>query len=67
METWWVRHLSSEGLLVGDGDGNLDDELTLSGLGMAAIEAVLLQARSLKDAIVPAPSLNCESDTSDTR
>ncbi|WP_156350340.1 hypothetical protein [Sphingomonas sp. Leaf20] len=63
----WLRHLSSEGLLVGDGDASLDDELTLSGSGMAAIEAVLLQARSLKDGIVPTPSVNNESDRSNTR
>ncbi len=48
----WLKHLSAKGLLVGDGDGNLDDELTLSGPGMAAIEEVLLQARDLKDSIV---------------
>lgn len=50
----WLRHLSVEGLLVGDGDGNLNDELTLSGSGMAAIENVLFQARHLKDNIVSA-------------
>ncbi|MES3154234.1 hypothetical protein [Sphingomonas faeni] len=50
----WLRHLSVEGLLIGDGDGNLNDELTLSGAGMAAIEDILLQARSLKDSIVSA-------------
>lgn len=54
----WLRHLFAEGLLVGDGDGNLDDELTLSGLGMAAIEDVFLQARFLKDGIVPVSNLN---------
>jgi len=63
----WLRHLSAEGLVIGDGDGNLDDELTLSGSGMAAIEDVLLQARSLKDGIVPTPSLNSESGRSDIR
>ncbi len=52
----WLKHLSVRGLLVGDGDGNLDDELTLSGPGMAAIEEVLLQARDLKDSIVSAAS-----------
>ncbi len=63
----WLRHLSAEGLVIGDGDGNLDDELTLSGSGMAAIEGVLLQARSLKDGIVPTPSLKSESGRSDIR
>ncbi|MES3098957.1 hypothetical protein [Sphingomonas faeni] len=45
----WLKHLTVQGLLVGDGDGNVDDELTLSGIGMAKIETVLLEARILKD------------------
>ena len=48
----WLKHLSAKKMVIGDGDGNLDDELTLSGAGMAAIESVLLQARALKDGIV---------------
>lgn len=45
----WLKHLTVEGLLVGDGDGNVDDELTLSGTGMEKTETVLLEARILKD------------------
>ena len=45
----WLKHLTGQGLLVGDGDGNVDDELTLSGIGMAKTETVLLEARILKD------------------
>lgn len=48
----WLKHLSAKQLVIDDGDGNLDDELTLSGAGMAAIESVLHQARALKDGIV---------------
>lgn len=45
----WLKHLSFQGLVVGDRDGDVDDELTLSGLGMEKIETVLLEARMLKD------------------
>ena len=45
----WLKHLSVQGLIVGDGDGNVDDQLTLSGSGMEKIETVLLEARFLKD------------------
>lgn len=45
----WLKHLTVQGLVVGDGDGNVDDELTLSGSGMEKIETVLLEARFLKD------------------
>ncbi|MGU3389188.1 hypothetical protein [Sphingomonas sp. M1A8_2b] len=46
----WLRHLTVQGLIVGDGDGDVDDELTLSGIGMEKIETVLLEARVLTDA-----------------
>jgi len=44
----WLKYLTAEGLLLGDGDGNLDDELVLSGKGMKAIEEILIVARDLK-------------------
>lgn len=47
----WLRHLTIEGLLIGDSEGDVDDELTLSGIGMEKTEAILLEARILKDAI----------------
>lgn len=47
----WLKYLSMEGLLIGDGAGDLDDQLTLSGIGMAAIEEALIQMRQLKDAL----------------
>jgi hypothetical protein len=49
----WLKHLTADGLLVGDGTGNLDDELTLSGAGMAKMEEVLAEAQYLKDSFVP--------------
>jgi hypothetical protein len=45
----WLKHLTVQGLIVGDGDGDVDDELTLSGIGMEQIETVLLEARILTD------------------
>jgi len=63
----WLKHLSAKNLVIGDGDGNLDDELTLSGAGMAAIESVLLQARALKDGIGPTAGFDSESGRLDIR
>ncbi|MET4594546.1 MULTISPECIES: hypothetical protein [unclassified Sphingomonas] len=48
----WLKHLTTAGLLIGDGSGNLDDELTLSGRGMEAIEAIIGEARNLKDSFL---------------
>ena len=45
----WLKHLTVQGLIVGDGDGDVDDELALSGIGMEKTETVLLEARILKD------------------
>lgn len=49
----WMMHFTVEGLLVGDGSGNLDDRLTLSGSGMAALEKVLRWAENLIDEFHP--------------
>ncbi len=48
----WLKHLTTAGLLIGDGSGNLDDELTLSGRGMDAIETIIGEARNLKDSFL---------------
>ncbi len=48
----WLKHLTAAGLLIGDGSGNLDDELTLSGRGMDAIETIIGEARNLKDSFL---------------
>ena len=45
----WLKHLTVRGLIVGDGDGNVDDELMLPGSGRENVETVLLEARFLKD------------------
>lgn len=51
----WLKHLTVQSLLIGDGDSNLDDELTLSGIAMEKVEAVLLKARFLKDEFFEQP------------
>lgn len=42
----WLIHLSNIGLVVGDGDGNLDDVLTLSQEGIVNMEWLMRQAES---------------------
>jgi DNA-binding MarR family transcriptional regulator len=44
----WLKHLSAEGLIIGDGSGDLDDELTLSGAAMEKIERLLQAADTAK-------------------
>lgn len=44
----WLQHLTAEGLIVGDGSGNLDDELTLSGDAMEKMERLLRKANEYK-------------------
>ena len=45
----WLMYLTAEGLIIGDGSGNLDDELTLSGAAMERRERLLHRARVLHD------------------
>lgn len=45
----WLKHLTAEGLLITEMTGSLDDELTLSGLGMDKVETVLCEADVLKN------------------
>lgn len=45
----WLKHLSKMRLVIGDGDGNLDDDLTLSGTGMERVERLLAEADALKN------------------
>jgi hypothetical protein len=47
----WLMFLTSEGLIVGDGAGNLDDALTLSADGIGRMEQVLEHARELKNLV----------------
>lgn len=44
----WLLHLSAEGLIIGDGIGDLDDELTLSGTAMEKMERLLQMASAAK-------------------
>lgn len=40
----WLMHLTQIGFIIGDGDGNLDDQLTLSGKAFDIIESVMAKA-----------------------
>ncbi|QCB43683.1 hypothetical protein E5673_16795 [Sphingomonas sp. PAMC26645] len=44
----WLLHLTAEGLIVGDGTGDLDDPLTLSGAAIGKMERLLYKASMLK-------------------
>lgn len=43
----WLIHLTKIGLVVGDGDGNLDDPLRLSGKAFESLEQGMDRARIL--------------------
>jgi len=45
----WLMYLTAEGLIIGDGSGDLDDELTLSGTAMEKMERLLQRARVLQN------------------
>ena len=47
----WMKHLSSIGFIVGDGSGDLDDPLTLSGEAFEKMERVMTEATVLREAI----------------
>jgi hypothetical protein len=47
----WLMHLTQIGFIVGDGDGNLDDPLTLSGKALDTIESVMAKADELREAV----------------
>jgi len=44
----WLMHLSAEGLINGDGSGDLDDELTLSRAAIEKIERLFQTAGAAK-------------------
>ena len=48
----WLKHLTAEGLVVGDGTGDLSDELTLSAKGLAAMETLMERAAMLEKAML---------------
>jgi hypothetical protein len=49
----WLIHLTQIGFIVGDGDGdgNLDDCLTLSGKVLDIIGTVMAEANELREAV----------------
>lgn len=47
----WLIHLTQIGFIVGDGDGNLDDLLTLSGKALDVIERVMIRANELAESV----------------
>jgi hypothetical protein len=47
----WLVHLSKTGCIVGDGSGDLDDLLTLSGAALEGIEHLMKRAHSLQGAL----------------
>ena len=48
----WLKHLSSEGLVVGDGEGDLDDQLTLSATALDRMEALLGNPHDFGDMVI---------------
>lgn len=49
----WLHYLSSEGLVDGDGDGDLGDPLVLSPAAIDRMERLLDHAKSLRRALLP--------------
>jgi hypothetical protein len=47
----WLIHLTQIGFIVGDGNGNLDDPLTLSGKALDTVESVMAKANELREAV----------------
>ena len=46
----WLMNLTQIGFIIGDGDDNLDDQLTLSGKALDIIETVMAKAAELREA-----------------
>ena len=47
----WLKHLSQSGFVVGDGKGDIDDLLTLSGKMLAQMEDMMAHAERLQSTI----------------
>lgn len=47
----WLKHLAAEGLVIGDGDGDLTDSLTLAPATVGQVEALMSNALSLKSCL----------------
>lgn len=44
----WMKALTAEGLIQGDGNGEVDDPIMLTGKGLQQMEALMEQARALQ-------------------
>lgn len=49
----WLRYLAAEGLVDGDGDGNLDDPLVMAPAAIDRMERLLDHAKALRAALLP--------------
>lgn len=49
----WLKYLAVEGLVDGDGDGNLDDPLVMAPAAIDRMERLLDHAKSLRAALLP--------------
>ncbi|RYE95541.1 MAG: hypothetical protein EOO77_42675 [Oxalobacteraceae bacterium] len=47
----WLMHLSKMGYIVGDGRGNLDDDLVLSPVGLDRFEIIIERLTQLKNSV----------------
>lgn len=52
----WIEYLTRKRLILGDGDGNLDDTLTLTPRALNALEQWLADARVRFSRLSPQPS-----------
>jgi hypothetical protein len=41
----WLTYLNHAGLVIGDGDGHVDEVITLSAIGLTKMEALVAEAR----------------------
>ena len=48
----WLKHLAADGLVVGDGNGDLNDLLTLAPATLAHVEALMKEALRLKEQLL---------------
>lgn len=49
--SYWLIHLTKIGFIVGDGDGNLDDLLTLSGKALNILETAMDSANEVRESV----------------
>ena len=49
----WLKYLSGAGLIDGDGEGDLDDQLTMAPVAVERMERLLDHAKQLRAALLP--------------